>query len=182
MKTKEELLPGGKNILFKSLLFPILVLVLIAALYFYLPYNLSSLMSNLDMRSNDSVSLNMKSTTATPLHPSSNDSLSVNSEQKFNIFQGDWIPFPEEPYYTNETKCVIDYRQNCMKFGRPDFDFMKWRWKQSECELPLFDAKSFLELVRGKTLAFVGDSLARNQMQSLVFLLVSVSPLCTKSL
>ncbi|XP_022844793.1 protein trichome birefringence-like 19 [Olea europaea var. sylvestris] len=175
MKSKEELLPSGKDILFKSLFFPILGLVLITALYFYLPHNLSSLMSDLDMRSNDSVSLNMNSTTATALHPSSNDSSSVTSEQKCNIFQGDWIPFPEGPYYTNETKCVIDDRQNCMKFGRPDSDFMKWRWKPSECELPLFDAKRFLELVRGKTLAFVGDSLARNQMQSLVCLLASAA-------
>ncbi|CAI9758739.1 unnamed protein product [Fraxinus pennsylvanica] len=175
MKSKVELLAGGKDILFKSLFFPILVLILITSLYFYLPHNLSSLMSDLDMRSNDSVPLNMKSTTATPLHASSNDSLSVSSEHKCNIFQGDWIPFPEGPYYTNETICVIDDRQNCMKFGRPDSNFMKWRWKPSECELTLFDAKRFLELVRGKTLAFVGDSLARNQMQSLVCLLASAA-------
>lgn len=176
MKSKEvELLPCGKDILFKSLFFPILVLILITSLCFYLPHNLSSLMSDLDMRSNDSVPPNLKSITATPLHPSSNDSLSVSSEHKCNIFQGDWIPFPEGPYYTNETKCVVDDRQNCMKFGRPDSNFMKWRWKPSECELTLFDAKRFLELVRGKTLAFVGDSLARNQMQSLVCLLASAT-------
>ncbi|KAL2499788.1 Protein trichome birefringence-like 19 [Abeliophyllum distichum] len=132
MKRKEvELLHSGKDILFKSLFFPILVLVLITTLYFYLPHTPSSLMSDIDMRSNDSVPLN-----TTPLHPSINDSI-----------------------------------MNCMKFGRPDSDYMKWRWKPSECELPLFDAKRFLELVRGKTLAFVGDSLARNQMQSLVCLL-----------
>ncbi|KAA8547836.1 hypothetical protein F0562_004265 [Nyssa sinensis] len=60
-----------------------------------------------------------------------------------------------------------------MKFGRPDTEFLKWRWKPDECELPLFDAGQFLELVRGKTLAFVGDSVGRNQMQSLVCLLAS---------
>ncbi|KAL7184865.1 hypothetical protein ACSBR2_026918 [Camellia fascicularis] len=52
---------------------------------------------------------------------------------------------------------------------------MKWRWKPDECELPLFNAVQFLELVRGKTLAFVGDSVGRNQMQSLTCLLASVS-------
>ncbi|BFG42661.1 hypothetical protein CerSpe_289350 [Prunus speciosa] len=46
-----------------------------------------------------------------------------------------------------------------MKFGRPDMEFMKWRWKPDACcELPLFDATQFLELVRGKSLAFLGDS------------------------
>ncbi|CAB4321500.1 unnamed protein product [Prunus armeniaca] len=46
-----------------------------------------------------------------------------------------------------------------MKFGRPDTEFMKWRWKPDACcELPLFDATQFLELVRGKSLAFLGDS------------------------
>ncbi|KAF5941334.1 hypothetical protein HYC85_022501 [Camellia sinensis] len=52
---------------------------------------------------------------------------------------------------------------------------MKWRWKPDDCELPLFDAARFLEIVRGKSMAFVGDSLARNQMQSLGCMLSSVS-------
>jgi len=62
-----------------------------------------------------------------------------------------------------------------MKYGRPNMDFLKWRWKPDRCELPLFDPNQFLELMRGKTLAFVGDSLARNQMQSLMCLLSQVS-------
>ncbi|KAJ9147399.1 hypothetical protein P3X46_029564 [Hevea brasiliensis] len=74
------------------------------------------------------------------------------------IFQGRWIWYPN----------------SCIKFGRPDTDFLKWRWKPDQCELPLFDANQFLELVRGKSMAFVGDSLARNQMQSLLCLLATV--------
>ncbi|EEF28438.1 conserved hypothetical protein [Ricinus communis] len=62
-----------------------------------------------------------------------------------------------------------------MKFGRPDTDFMKWRWRPEECELPFFNAGQFLELVRGKSMAFVGDSVGRNQMQSLLCLLASVA-------
>ncbi|PQQ09554.1 hypothetical protein Pyn_00565 [Prunus yedoensis var. nudiflora] len=53
---------------------------------------------------------------------------------------------------------------------------MKWRWKPDACcELPLFDATQFLELVRGKSLAFLGDSVGKNQMQSLLRLLASVT-------
>lgn len=96
-------------------------------------------------------------------------------EHKCNVFRGDWVLSSERPYYTNETECEIDERQNCIKFGRPDTEFMKWRWKPDECELPLFDAAQFLELVTGKTMTFVGDSVGRNQMQSLVCLLASAA-------
>jgi hypothetical protein len=96
-------------------------------------------------------------------------------DKKCDIFTGNWIPFPEGPYYTNATCNLMIDQQNCMKFGRPDTEFLKWRWKPDECELPLFDALQFLELVRGKSIAFVGDSVGRNQMQSLLCLLASVS-------
>ncbi|KAK6129069.1 hypothetical protein DH2020_037182 [Rehmannia glutinosa] len=62
-----------------------------------------------------------------------------------------------------------------MKYGRPDLGFLKWRWKPDDCELPLFDPHGFLELVHGKSLAFVGDSVARNHMQSLICLLSRVA-------
>ncbi|KAH7656080.1 PC-Esterase protein [Dioscorea alata] len=69
---------------------------------------------------------------------------------------------------------MIQEHQNCMKNGRPDMDFLKWRWKPDDCELLRFAPKKFLEIFRGKSLAFVGDSLARNQMQSLMCLLSKV--------
>ncbi|XP_052205195.1 protein trichome birefringence-like 19 [Diospyros lotus] len=95
---------------------------------------------------------------------------------KCNIFKGKWVPYAEGPYYyPNSTRCRIDDRQNCLKFGRPDTEFMKWRWKPDECELPLFDAAEFLELVRGKSMAFIGDSVGRNQLESLRCLLASVA-------
>ncbi|KAG6418179.1 hypothetical protein SASPL_120379 [Salvia splendens] len=61
-----------------------------------------------------------------------------------------------------------------MKYGRPDSDFMKWRWKPDACDLPLFNPYQFLDIVRGKSLAFVGDSVGRNQMQSMICLLSRV--------
>ncbi|RAL47092.1 hypothetical protein DM860_013986 [Cuscuta australis] len=92
-------------------------------------------------------------------------------KNKCDIFTGEWVPNPEAPYYTNETCYSIQQHQNCMKFGRPDDGYLKWRWRPDGCELPVFDPREFLELVRGKSLAFVGDSIARNHMQSLVCLL-----------
>nr|XP_023906078.1 protein trichome birefringence-like 19 [Quercus suber]POF18985.1 protein trichome birefringence-like 19 [Quercus suber] len=103
-----------------------------------------------------------------------NDLKSIESEEKCDVFSGKWVPFSQGPYYTNETCDLIIDQQNCMKFGRPNTEFLNWRWKPDECELPLFDAVQFLELVRGKSIAFVGDSVGRNQMQSLLCLLAGV--------
>ena len=111
-----------------------------------------------------------------------NASKSIEFEMKCDIFSGNWVPFSEGPYYTNATCDLIIDQQNCMKFGRPNTEFLNWRWKPDECELPLFDAAQFLELVRGKSIAFVGDSVGRNQMQSLLCLLVGVSSSITHSL
>ncbi|CAM0881918.1 unnamed protein product [Alopecurus aequalis] len=94
---------------------------------------------------------------------------------KCDIFQGEWVPDDAAPRYTNETCSHIQDHQNCMKYGRPDLEFLRWRWQPSRCNLPRFDADRFLRLVGNKTLAFVGDSLARNHMQSLICLLSKVA-------
>jgi len=102
---------------------------------------------------------------------------SLESAENFscNVFSGNWVAYSGGPYYDNENCPFITYKQNCFMHGRPDREFLKWRWKPDECELPLFDAKKFLKLVRGKSMAFVGDSIGRNQMESLLCLLNSVS-------
>lgn len=99
--------------------------------------------------------------------------------KKCDIFTGEWIPNPKAPYYKNTTCWAIHEHQNCMKYGRPNLDFMKWRWKPDGCELPIFNPAQFLELMRDKTLAFIGDSVARNHMQSLMCLLSRVCPFQT---
>ncbi|XP_031274487.1 protein YLS7-like [Pistacia vera] len=91
-----------------------------------------------------------------------------------DLYQGSWVYDSSGPLYTNNTCPVLTQMQNCQGNGRPDKDYESWRWKPSQCELPRFDAKKFLELMRGKTLAFVGDSVARNQMESMLCLLWQV--------
>ncbi|KAK4393413.1 protein trichome birefringence-like 21 [Sesamum angolense] len=98
----------------------------------------------------------------------------VLEDEKCDLFTGEWVPNPQGPYYTNATCDAIQEHQNCMKYGRPDTGFLKWRWKPDGCDLPIFDPRRFLELVQGKSLAFVGDSVARNHMQSLICLLSRV--------
>ncbi|XP_057445397.1 protein trichome birefringence-like 19 [Lotus japonicus] len=114
---------------------------------------------------------NPKQSSSSAYEPVSLPSASI---KKCDIFKGEWIPNPNAPYYTNRTCRVIHEHQNCMKYGRPDTEFMKWRWKPSACELPIFNPFQFLEIVRGKSMAFVGDSVGRNHMQSMICLLSSV--------
>uniref|UniRef100_A0A0D6R8T6 Uncharacterized protein n=1 Tax=Araucaria cunninghamii TaxID=56994 RepID=A0A0D6R8T6_ARACU len=102
------------------------------------------------------------------------NSLSNNIDGECDLSSGKWIPDPSGPLYTNKTCRAIQEHQNCMKHGRPDTGYLHWRWRPNSCELPRFNASSFLNLVRGKILAFIGDSIGRNHMQSLVCLLSQV--------
>nr|XP_010929090.1 protein trichome birefringence-like 19 [Elaeis guineensis] len=159
-KTNPENTP--KKVLFLTLT---LVLLTIAPIYFYpllgssFPWKSSAASASSSPPSNEDID---------PIRR-------VGLSKKCDIFKGEWVPNPKAPYYTNATCWAIHEHQNCMKYGRPDTDFMKWRWKPNDCELPIFNPAQFLELVRGKSLAFVGDSVGRNQMQSLVCLLSRVT-------
>lgn len=102
-------------------------------------------------------------------------SLPSTSIKKCDIFTGEWVPNPKAPYYTNKTCWAIHEHQNCMKYGRTDSEFMKWKWKPNGCDLPVFNPFQFLEIMRGKSMAFVGDSVGRNQMQSMICLLSRVT-------
>ncbi|KAG2312438.1 hypothetical protein Bca52824_023995 [Brassica carinata] len=92
-------------------------------------------------------------------------------ETECDLFHGNWFYDPVGPLYTNNSCPLLTQMQNCQGNGRPDKGYENYRWKPSQCDLPRFDAKKFLELMRGKTLAFIGDSVARNQMESMMCLL-----------
>ncbi|CAK8532449.1 unnamed protein product [Lathyrus sativus] len=91
-----------------------------------------------------------------------------------DLYHGNWIYDPSGPLYTNKSCPVLTQTQNCQGNGRPDKDYENWRWKPFECDIPRFDPRKFLELMRGKTLAFIGDSVARNQMESMMCILWQV--------
>ena len=77
------------------------------------------------------------------------------------------------PAYDNRTCPTMLESRNCEKYGE-DQDFLNWRWQPHGCDLPRFDAGEFLRMVKGKTMFFVGDSLARNHVESLLCLLSQV--------
>uniref|UniRef100_A0ACD6ANV2 Uncharacterized protein n=1 Tax=Avena sativa TaxID=4498 RepID=A0ACD6ANV2_AVESA len=95
---------------------------------------------------------------------------SVQLEEKCDITRGKWVREPNGPVYTNLSCPMLPDFKNCQKFGK-DPGHLYWRWQPDGCELPRFAPERFLDVVRGKRLAFIGDSLARNQMDSLLCLL-----------
>ncbi|OVA01923.1 PMR5 N-terminal domain [Macleaya cordata] len=98
----------------------------------------------------------------------------IPQKETCDLSTGDWIPDPSGPIYTNESCRVITAHQNCMKNGRPDSGYLYWRWKPQDCELPRFNAERFLDFMQNKSWAFVGDSIARNHVQSLLCILSKV--------
>ncbi|KAL9239223.1 hypothetical protein vseg_013563 [Gypsophila vaccaria] len=112
-----------------------------------------------------------------PLPSSSiNEVVSTDHEAKTkcDLFKGDWVPNPNGAMYNNNTCPFIEPQQDCMKNGRPDSGYLFWRWKPRDCELPKFDPERFLNLMRNKEFAFIGDSIPRNQAQSLLCYLSQV--------
>ncbi|CAM8882256.1 unnamed protein product [Rhodiola kirilowii] len=92
-----------------------------------------------------------------------------------NYTVGKWVHSRLGPLY-NETSCrTIKDGQNCQTHGRTDIEYLYWRWKPDQCHLPRFDPTIFLNLTRNKHLAFVGDSLARNQLESLLCMVAAAS-------
>ncbi|XP_074564165.1 protein YLS7-like isoform X2 [Curcuma longa] len=123
-----------------------------------------------DLGNSDGATLDITSTVDNRSSYHFEDSIYLDS-RNCDLDNGKWIYDFDGPLYTNNTCPVISPRQNCQGNGRPDKEYENWRWKPKNCDLPRFEAKKFLELMRGKTLAFVGDSVARNQMESLLCIL-----------
>ncbi|KAJ4846516.1 hypothetical protein Tsubulata_030933, partial [Turnera subulata] len=88
---------------------------------------------------------------------------------------GKWVRDRRGPLYNGTTCRIIKKGQNCISHGRPDMGYLYWRWKPKQCRLPRFEPTTFLNLFGNKHLAFVGDSMARNQLESLLCMLSTAS-------
>ncbi|KAK6117939.1 hypothetical protein DH2020_048344 [Rehmannia glutinosa] len=93
------------------------------------------------------------------------------SYKNCDIFNGRWVRDDTKPYYPPGSCPYIDRDFDCHSNGRPDTEFVRWRWQPYDCDIPRFNATDFLERLRGKKLVFVGDSLNRNMWESLVCVL-----------
>ncbi|KAI9083625.1 hypothetical protein K1719_034567 [Acacia pycnantha] len=101
-----------------------------------------------------------------------------DEEQKCDLYEGSWVIDSSYPLYNASRDCsvIVGEGFDCLKNGRPDHDFLSYRWKPSACDLPRFNGKIFLERNRGKKIMFVGDSISNNMWQSLSCMLHTSVP------
>ncbi|CAN1235932.1 Protein trichome birefringence-like 11 [Linum perenne] len=99
-----------------------------------------------------------------------------------DVFDGNWVWDDGYPLYDSKDCAFIDGGFRCLENGRPDSFFTKWRWQPAHCNLPRFEARLMLESLRNKRLVFVGDSVGRNQWESLLCMLASSLPANSSSI
>ncbi|PPS12709.1 hypothetical protein GOBAR_AA07936 [Gossypium barbadense] len=135
-----------------------------------------------------------------------------------DLYTGTWVKDDDYPIYKPGSCPYVDEAFDCQSNGRPDSNYLRWRWKPDGCDLPRvvslycvragtagvrdayyhsdfwsveyrqefqyfkaymlmarirskFNATDFLERLRGKRLMLVGDSMNRNQFESILCLL-----------
>ncbi|TKY60421.1 trichome berefringence 7 [Spatholobus suberectus] len=95
------------------------------------------------------------------------------SVRECDVFDGSWAQVQGHPSY-NATECpFVERGFDCLGNGRSDRDYLSWRWKPRSCEIPRFDVRAVLEMLRSKRVVFVGDSMSRTQWESLICMLMA---------
>ncbi|OMO59009.1 hypothetical protein COLO4_34337 [Corchorus olitorius] len=126
----------------------------------------------------NSTSIDVQLQLQLPAPPSNSTSIDEgavdNGEEKrqmCDLYTGTWVKDEEYPIYKPGSCPFVDEAFDCQSNGRRDSDYLRWRWKPHGCDLPRFNATDFLERLRGKRLMLVGDSMNRNQFESILCLL-----------
>ncbi|KAL5065885.1 hypothetical protein RYX36_027622 [Vicia faba] len=124
-----------------------------------------------------------------PLSSSSGDAVSVADHESVDVtdsgnvddaalglkgcdlYTGTWVEDENYPIYEPGSCPYVDEAYDCKNNGRNDTRYTQWRWKPYACDLPRFSANDFLERLRDKNLMLVGDSMNRNQFESILCIL-----------
>ncbi|CAI8587645.1 unnamed protein product [Vicia faba] len=153
-------LPHALHLLLPIVLLPIVLL----CLYLYPLYHTKSQTNELHY-----------ATVSPPPPPYSVNDIHKVDDPSCDYFNGKWIHDKTGPLYNGTTCVTIKESQNCITNGRPDSNYLYYRWNPTQCNLPRFEPNTFLQLSKNKHISFVGDSLARNQFESLLCMLSSLS-------
>lgn len=106
----------------------------------YFPSDLSPVQTS--SRSSISITTpNLSIPVSSPPPPFSSPSPSPflsQENKKCNIYEGRWVrdETNRTPLYPPKSCPYVDEAFACMENGRPDEDFLKWRWEPFDCALP----------------------------------------------
>ncbi|KAF6144070.1 hypothetical protein GIB67_007531 [Kingdonia uniflora] len=90
-------------------------------------------------------------------------------QKECNYAKGKWVEDNRRPLYSGfGCKQWLSEMWACRLTQRLDFSYERFRWQPNNCEMPEFEVLSFLKRMQNKTIALVGDSLGRQQFQSLM--------------
>ncbi|KAL3625291.1 hypothetical protein CASFOL_030745 [Castilleja foliolosa] len=93
----------------------------------------------------------------------------ITGKKECNYAKGKWVLDDNRPLYSGfGCKQWLSSMWACRLTQRTDFEYEKLRWQPKGCKRDDFTGSKFLERMQDKTLAFVGDSLGRQQFQSLM--------------
>ncbi|CAL4934442.1 unnamed protein product [Urochloa decumbens] len=87
-----------------------------------------------------------------------------------NYSDGRWAREAGATAYTEDCP-FLDPGFRCLRSGRRDGEFRNWRWQPRRCHIPKFNATEMLERSRNGRIVFAGDSIGRNQWESMVCML-----------
>ncbi|GFY93404.1 similar to TRICHOME BIREFRINGENCE-LIKE 8 [Actinidia rufa] len=86
--------------------------------------------------------------------------------------RGKWVWDENYPLLSYSEDCpFLDPGFRCRRNGRTDEGYRKWRWQPDGCDLPRFNASDLLDRTRNGRIIFAGDSIGRNQWESLLCML-----------
>lgn len=135
-------------------------------------------------------------------NPNHRNPILQGNQTSCSLFIGSWVYDETYPFYQSASCPAVDPQFNCQLYGRPDTEYLKYRWKPANCELPRylkldftpssmefrfliifsffslnrFNGLEFLLKMKGKTVMFVGDSLGRDQWESLICMISADVP------
>lgn len=101
---------------------------------------------------------------------------SAGMQRQCDLFRGRWMYDESYVLYLPGSCPYANIDFDCRRNGRMDSNYERWRWQPQDCDLPRFNASLMLERLRDKQLLYVGDSISRNQWESMLCLMRAAVP------